>query len=135
MMDFMNKLKHLVVGTPLEGPARFLVRRLRGSNSPSPQGEWDLRALRDETNMERVLRRTLTRTSNCVDIGAHAGVFLRRFTELSPEGHHFAFEPLPELASSLMTSFPMVSVFACALGNATGRVSYCHVLNMPTWSG
>lgn len=135
----MNMLKKLIIDTPLEAPARLLFRLLRGSNSPgsssSPPSEWDIRNQRDETHTDQILRSTLTTTSNCVDIGAHVGEFLKRFIELSPEGHHFAFEPLPGLASALKVNFPMVSVFPCALGNRTGRVTFCHLLNLPGWSG
>lgn len=135
----MNILKKLIIDTPLEAPARTLLRRLRRrvSSGPlsSPRSEWDLRQQRDETHTDQILRSTLTTTSNCVDIGAHVGEFLKRFIELSPEGHHFAFEPLPALASALKVNFPMVSVFPCALGNCTGRVTFFHLLNLPGWSG
>lgn len=97
--------------------------------------EWGIRSQRDETNMIRILRATLTSTSNCVDIGAHKGVFLNYFLQLSPEGRHFAFEPLPGLVSALKENFPTVSIFPCALGDRKGRVTFCHVLNLPGWSG
>jgi len=99
------------------------------------ENEWGLRAQRDETNMIRILRSTLTSTSNCVDVGAHKGVFLKHFLLLSPEGCHFAFEPLSGLASSLKENFPTVNIFPCALGNHKGRATFCHVLNLPGWSG
>ena len=97
--------------------------------------EWDLRVQRDNTCMDKILRSILTKTSNCIDIGAHEGLFLKRFMELSPEGHHFAFEALPGFASYLSANFPKVNVFNCALGNHSGRVTFNHVLNLPGWSG
>ncbi len=97
--------------------------------------EWGIRVQRDEANMERILRTVLNASSNCVDVGAHHGVFLKRFLELSPAGRHFAFEPLPDLAAALKRDFPEVDLFFCALGNQSGRVRFCHALELPGWSG
>jgi FkbM family methyltransferase len=97
--------------------------------------EWDIRGQRDEADTENILRNVLTPASNCVDVGAHHGVFLKRFLELSPNGSHFAFEPLPALASVLKQDFPTVEIYSCALGNRTGRVRFCHALELPGWSG
>src|SRR5687767_83443 len=130
-----HMLKNLIIGTPLEAPARSLLRLLRGSESPRSKTEWDLRTQRDEANINHLLRDTSKAGSNCVHIGAHQGVFLKRIIALSPEGRHFAFEPLPAMASALKVNFPTVDVFHCALGNRIGRVAFCHVLHLPAWSG
>jgi FkbM family methyltransferase len=97
--------------------------------------EWGIRGQRDEADMERILRTALNANSNCVDIGAHQGVFLKRFMELSPQGRHFAFEPLPDLAAVLKRDFPQADLFFCALGNHSGRVKFCHAVEVPAWSG
>jgi FkbM family methyltransferase len=97
--------------------------------------EWGIRVQRDEADMERILRTVLNANSNCVDVGAHHGVFLKRFLELSPAGRHFAFEPLPDLAAALKRDFPKADLFSCALGNRSGRVRFCHALELPGWSG
>jgi FkbM family methyltransferase len=97
--------------------------------------EWGIRVQRDEADMDRLLHSSLNANSNCVDVGAHHGVFLKRFMELSPEGRHFAFEPLPALASVLKRDFPKVDLYFCALGNRSGRVRFCHALELPGWSG
>jgi FkbM family methyltransferase len=131
----MNALKRLIIGTPLEGAARALFVAGRRLTSRGTVREWDLRTSRDAANVELRMQSVLTATSSCVDIGAHKGVFLRRFLELSPRGHHFAFEPLPHLAEALRVEFPTVEVIACALGDRTGRVSFQHVLDHAAWSG
>lgn len=97
--------------------------------------EWALRVERDETNIERILKERLTRTSHCVDIGAHQGVFLKQFLSLSPDGHHVAIEPLPDFASELRINFSTVDVFSCALGENPGQAIFCYVRNLPAWSG
>jgi FkbM family methyltransferase len=85
--------------------------------------------------MEQLLKETLKPNSNCVDVGAHEGWFLKRFLSLAPEGQHFAIEPLPHLSEKLVTDFPRVHVFSCALSNETGRASFFYVPEMPGWSG
>jgi FkbM family methyltransferase len=97
--------------------------------------EWGMRMQRDEADIERILRAELNAKSNCVDVGAHHGVFLKKFLALSPAGRHFAFEPLPDLAAALKREFPEVDLFSCALGNRSGLVRFCHALELPGWSG
>jgi FkbM family methyltransferase len=82
-----------------------------------------------------VLRRTLSRDSSCIDIGAHAGTFLRWMDALAPQGRHMAFEPLPHLAMGLRLAFPRVALHDCALGDRIGPVTFQHVLNDPAYSG
>jgi FkbM family methyltransferase len=106
--------------------------------SPKPCNrdlEWGIRVQRDEADVDRMLRSALSAHSNCVDVGAHHGVFLKRFMELSPGGRHFAFEPLPALAAALKKDFPAIDIFSCALGNRSGRARFCHALELPGWSG
>lgn len=131
----MNLLKKLIVGTLLEKPARWIVGLFRKNDSRRAPSEWDLRAQRDEVNMDKILQTTLTLSSNCVDIGAHRGIFLRRFIELSPGGLHYAFEPLPEFAAKLQEEYPTTQVFTCALGNKTDRATFQYVPELPAWSG
>lgn len=131
----MNLLKKIIVGTPLEKPSRWIVGLFRKNDLRSALSEWDLRAQRDEVNMDKILRTILILSSNCVDIGAHRGVFLRRFIELSPGGHHYAFEPLPELAAKPKEEYPTTQVFSCALGNKTDRVTFQFVPELSAWSG
>lgn len=97
--------------------------------------EWALRAERDDKNTGRLLRRLLKKDSSCVDVGAHVGTFLERFIQLSPAGKHYAFEPLPLLASGLRTKFPTVEVHSCALSNRAGMASFYHVPGLEAWSG
>ena len=130
----ISAFKKLVVGTFFERP----VYRISGFFGRAPEAfarEGQLRVERDEANMESIMRDLLRPNSNCIDVGAHGGVFLRRFTELSPGGDHYAFEPLPDFAANLREEFPGAHVFDCALGNRAGRGSFQYVPELPGWSG
>jgi FkbM family methyltransferase len=111
------------------------AHKVRKLDPSARDTEWGIRVQRDDAYVDQILRNVLKPDSNCVDVGAHQGVFLTRFLELSPHGRHFAFEPLPVLASALKQSFPAVTVYNCALGNSTGCVRFCHALELPGWSG
>lgn len=131
----MNLIKKLLTDTPLENPARsvrkFFKKKISGENVP----DWIIRTRRDDGYMDNILKKMLNNSSNCVDIGAHRGYFLKRFIELSPEGKHFAFEALPEFAEALKEKFPSAEIFNCALGNQSGFTNFCYVKNLPGWSG
>lgn len=127
----MQFLKNLIIGSPLDPPLRKLIRRLRSRTNP----EWTRRIRRDDANVERLVNSTLRTDSNCVDIGAHKGVFLDRFRELAPNGTHYAFEPLPHMAEALQKDYPEVRVFNCALSDHVGSATFYHVQDMEAWSG
>lgn len=73
--------------------------------------------------------------SNCIDIGAHRGEFLRQFNDLAPAGRHTAIEPIPALAAMLRRTYPTTTVIECALGSASRTATFYHVINDPGWSG
>lgn len=85
--------------------------------------------------MRAILAAVLRPDSNCVDVGAHEGLFLADIVRLAPRGHHVAYEPLPELAAELERRFPAVDVRARALSDRSGDVEFVHVLTRPGWSG
>jgi FkbM family methyltransferase len=127
----MQLFRKLIIGTPLEKPARDIMRRL-STRRPT---EWLIRIRRDEKNVARLLRSCLQDDSSCVDVGAHKGSFLVEFIRLAPRGTHYAFEPLPALADELRARFPGVEVLNCALSNRAGTSTFFHVPAMEAWSG
>ena len=129
----LGRIRSYIEGGFLEKPARFVWRLLRGRDPRD--SEWTIRLRRDEANVQRLLRDVLRPESCCVDIGAHTGVFLGQFLELSPQGRHHAFEPLPHLAEQLAERHPTVRVHALALSNTEERCSFMHVRELPAWSG
>jgi FkbM family methyltransferase len=123
-----------IAKTRLEMPVRAairLFRRRRDATIPA----WQRRAERDDAYIDAILRKELSKSSNCIDVGAHRGAFLERFVRYAPQGRHIAIEPLPVLAAELRERFPQVAVHLCAVGDRIDRVGFCHVLNLPGWSG
>jgi len=125
-----NLLKTMVVGTFVEPLARkvhsFLMLE-RGNQSTSVV---DDRACLYDIQTIDVMNRVLTKDSNCIDVGCHVGSILREILNLSPEGTHFVFEPLPELYKGLLKEFGSIEslrIHDCALSDAAGVTSFQHV--------
>ena len=89
----------------------------------------------DNDHLRAILGAVLRPDSNCIDVGAHSGVFLAEIARLAPVGRHIAYEPLPELAADLARRFPAVDVRQRALSDREGRAEFVHVLTRPGWSG
>ncbi|MFQ5918540.1 MAG: FkbM family methyltransferase [Thermoplasmata archaeon] len=91
--------------------------------------------MRDNRYMERIIAYVLKETSNCIDVGAFRGDFVRQFLRFAPAGQHYAFEPIPERAEELKRAFPGVRVRQTALSNSEGRAPFHHVVSNPGYSG
>ena len=89
----------------------------------------------DTGHLRRLIAFTLKPWSNCIDVGAHRGSCLREILRIAPEGHHMAFEPIPELAAQLRQAFPSVDVHEAALSDAEGDTSFVFVPDLPGYSG
>lgn len=84
----------------------------------------------------KIVKETLNRDSNTIDIGAHKGEILKRMISAAPIGKHFAFEPLPDLYKYLSDKFKGDAViFPYALSDVTGKSSFNHVVTNPAYSG
>lgn len=83
-----------------------------------------------------VMERVLEPASNCIDIGASAGVLLQQMVRLAPRGKHFAFEPLPHFYRTLVKRFPDVRIHNVALSDAAAESTpFQHVVSNPAYSG
>lgn len=84
-----------------------------------------------------ILRQCLRTDSNCVDIGCHKGEILREILKFSPQGTHFAFEPIPELHQLLLDRYgSRARIFPFALSDSDeGSVEFNHIKNAPAYSG
>lgn len=156
-MPLSATLKQAIVGTPLEAPARAVYRRLRrwsgsvgapdggpGSDpasGPPAQGDApaaDANATYDAQTAE-VIARTLARDSNCVDVGCHEGAVLDDILKHAPDGLHFAFEPLPDLAERLRAKYRdtvSVRLHELALSDRGAQsITFHHVTSNPGYSG
>jgi len=96
---------------------------------------WRARQARDDAAVQRLLNEVLTPSSNCVDVGAHHGEFLRYFTDRAPGGRHVAIEALPHLATKLRNSFPDAVVVETAVADRPGTATFFHAIDRPGWSG
>lgn len=84
----------------------------------------------------KLLKQVLNETSNCIDIGCHRGEVLEDMLRCSPQGQHFAFEPIPELFFELNDRYgDRVHVHQIALSNESGEVEFHHVVSNPAYSG
>jgi FkbM family methyltransferase len=124
-------IKQSIKDSRVEPYARWLVKRSRGIPMP-----FDLvkNEIYDRQAFE-IIRRVLAPDANCVDVGCHEGSFLEEFLRCAPQGRHFAFEPIPKLAASLQTKFPMVTIFPCALSNSMGETAFYVIPDAPALSG
>ncbi len=93
------------------------------------------RARLDDRNLRLLLSFCLRADSNCIDVGSYNGWVLAEMLRAAPLGHHIAYEPLPQLAESLVRRFPKAEVRRMALSNVEGVANFVHVKNHPSWSG
>ena len=121
-------VKQIVARMPLAYRARRLYEQIY---PPSPE---EMNARYDAETLA-VMKRVLRADSNCVDVGAHSGSILRRMLEFAPRGQHLAFEPLPDFADQLRTSFAQVRVFELALSDSAGLTSFQRVVSSAADSG
>ena len=85
-----------------------------------------------------VMQRILRHDSNVADVGCHSGEILHEMLKLAPNGHHLAFEPLPNMFAMLEEKFGgnrHVSLFNLALSDVAGTVEFQHVVSNPAYSG
>jgi FkbM family methyltransferase len=102
-----------------------LVKRLTGDRSTAT----DQRSRTDDNNLMLLLAFGLRRDSNCLDVGANEGLFLRDFRRIAPSGHHIAYEPLPNLAAKLAREYPEMDIRQRALSDEDGQSTFLHVLD------
>ena len=64
----------------------------------------------------KIIQEKLQPNSNCIDVGCHKGEILELILKAAPNGKHFAFEPIPAMATDLAQKFSgKVTLFANAL--------------------
>jgi FkbM family methyltransferase len=102
-----------------------LARRLTGDRSTAI----DRKSRNDDNNLKLLLSFGLRRDSNCLDVGANQGLFLREFRRVAPEGRHVAYEPVPHLAAKLAEDYPEMDIRQRALSNWNGRSTFVHVVD------
>lgn len=83
-----------------------------------------------------IMKKNIKSSSNCIDIGCHKGEILEILLKLSPNGTHFAFEPIPSMFEDLSTNFKgKATIFPFALAEQEGSSIFQFVKNAPAYSG
>jgi FkbM family methyltransferase len=118
-----SNIETLLSNTPFEPALRWMMWKKRTFGHRG--------AIASHRQMIDVMKRSLRKDSNCVDIGAHKGKYLYYMCKFAPNGTHFAFEPLPSLAKSLRERFAKVTVHETALSDYAGQSTFCHVITNP----
>ena len=93
---------------------------------------------RYDRQTQRVLRRVLHPSANCVDVGCHKGEVLAHMLRYAPRGQHYGFEPIPALYQGLTARFahrPNCHFYQLGLGEAPGEASFNYVVSNPAYSG
>lgn len=91
-----------------------------------------------DTQTVEIMKRVLSEADSAIDIGCHQGSMLTEMLKIAPKGRHHAFEPLPNLFASLRQEFSWntnISLHELALSDATGVVTFQHVVSNPGYSG
>ena len=123
--------KRLIKDSPVEPPIRWMIKRSHGIRMP-----YDLviNEIYDRQASE-IISCVLDVSSNAVDVGCHKGQYLREILKNAPDGCHFAFEPIPELAQVLRDDFPSVDVRSNALSDKPGDTTFFVIPEAPALSG
>lgn len=83
-----------------------------------------------------ILKRILKPDSNCIDIGCHKGEILDTILKYSPNGKHYAFEPIPYLYEKIQNEFgKYAEIYPYALSKDSGHTTFNYVENAPAYSG
>jgi len=124
-------LKAWLRDKPVEPTVRWAWKRARGIPIPFDNVRNEIYDRQAFDLIDRVLRSD----SNCIDVGCHRGDYLRRMLATAPSGHHFAFEPIPDLAAALRRDFPTVEVHEVALSDRAGTAEFFYFPSKPALSG
>jgi len=84
------------------------------------------------------MKKVLTDTSVCVDVGCHLGDILEIMLKYAPKGTFYAFEPLQDFYEYLCTTFgnrENITISNIALSDNRGESSFNYVITNPGYSG
>lgn len=87
---------------------------------------------------KQILQRHCKPNSNCIDIGCHKGEVLDWILNAAPNGHHWGFEPLPDLFAELKKKYANhqnCTFSDIALSDNTGTATFNYVISNPAYSG
>jgi FkbM family methyltransferase len=126
-------VKHLLIRTPLEKPLMQMQHLLTIAQPFKNPGLHEIQL--ESQRIDRIVEQILSKSSNCIDIGAHLGSVLSQMLHLAPHGRHMAFEPTPYKANWLKQKFPDVEVLDAALSDQEGEATFYLNTNLSGFSG
>jgi FkbM family methyltransferase len=118
----------MITGKPFEGQVRNAYSLVYSYYTQDPNFYYDKQT-------RKIMSKVLKKDSNCLDVGANEGIFLKDMLRYAPLGDHIAIEPIPELAERIAEKYPQVEVHQCALSDVTGTSTFQMVTNNPGYSG
>lgn len=86
----------------------------------------------------KLFNKILCPDSNCIDIGCFKGEILDEILKRSPQGTHFAFEPIPVFYRALEQKYKNrknLNILNVALSDKIGETLFNYVVNAPAYSG
>lgn len=125
-------VKHRLATSPVAGPISKL-RDLWGKRNLVQHPELGL-LFQEDQMMAALLEQMIQPNWDCLDIGAHLGSVSYKFAEFAPNGRHAMIEASPEKAALLTKSFPNADVFATAVCDTDGEVTFYENLDAPGFS-
>lgn len=83
-----------------------------------------------------IMKQTIGKSANCIDVGCHKGEIMDVILKLAPEGKHFGFEPIPGFYDELKNRYSgRATILPYALGDHHGTTTFHYVKNAPAYSG
>jgi FkbM family methyltransferase len=83
-----------------------------------------------------IMKKFLKKNCNCIDVGCHKSEILNLMLKYSPEGKHYAFEPIPSLIKEIESKYKnKATIFPYALSDSSGETTFQLVKNAPAYSG
>ena len=127
-LEIKNFFKETIKGSFLDPVVRPLLDIVK------PPKRSDVLNRQDNAFTIEIMSRVLEKNSNCIDVGCNTGDLLGQILHYSPLGFHYAFEPIPRLASRLRKKFPNVEVRQTALSDSEAETTFWYVVNAPAVS-
>lgn len=122
------KFRKFVLDAVKDSPLEHFLRASYTRISPAKADKYDRQML-------QLMKRVMSRHSVGVDVGCYRGEVLREMIKLSPNGSHFAIEPVPQNYQFIARKFGTASVFNIALSDYTGEATFYHVVDRSALSG
>jgi len=83
----------------------------------------------------KIMKIVLEKNSTFVDVGCHKGEVLTKAVNIAPNGLHYGFEPIPDLAQNLAKNFNFCEIRNIGLSTERGTSKFNYVKTNPAYSG